>query len=132
MPAQLAGGRLPELVGGLDHQPHLLPAGGHLPPGAALGDVDPVAGAVVQRAEFGLQSATALVREAQQVAVDIADVERHGFGPAAEQDPAVGVREQQQRRTARVGGVARAELAGEAVNRAERAGGAEGGRVVAP
>ena len=50
--------------------------------------------------------------EAQQVAVDIADIEGHGLGPAAQRDPAIGVGEQQQRRTGRVRGVTGLQLIG--------------------
>ena len=69
-----------------------------------------VAAAVGQRPELGLQHPGALVDEAQQVAVDVADVERHGFAAAAQRDAAVGVGEQQKRSPGGIGGIARFEF----------------------
>jgi len=93
VPPQRSGRRGAELVA-LDHQPGAL-AVRQLPPGAGLGQVDPVPGPVAQRAELGLQAAGALVDEAEQIGVDVPDVEGHLRRAAAERDAAVAVGEQQ-------------------------------------
>ena len=142
VPAQRPGRRGAELVGGLDHQPRavagaiprvasLLPTVGHLPPGASLRQIDPVTGPVGQRAELGLQRTAAVMDEAEQVAVDVADIERHRLGTAAQRDTAVVIGEQQQGAAGSVGGVLGLELVGQHVDRPQRSGGPELGGIVA-
>lgn len=69
--------------------------------------------------------------EAEQVAVDIADVKRHLGGAPREPDAAVGIAEQQQRVAGGVGGVGRLQECAQHVDRPQRALSAVGGGVVA-
>ena len=128
--SHVAGRGHPELVGGLDQQQSRLLVR-HLAEGARLRDVDPVTLAVAQRAELRLQQAGALVDEGQQVAVDVADEERHRLAAPRQQHLAVGVVEHQQRPAGGVGRVAWLELAGEKVEWPQRAHRAVCRRVVA-
>jgi hypothetical protein len=70
--------------------------------------------------------------EAQQIAVDIADVERHGLRPATQRDTTVGVGEQQHGRAGGVGGVAGFQLISQHIDRPQRAHRSVLGRVVSP
>ena len=100
-------------------------------PGARLGQVDPVALAVVQRAELRLEATGALVDESQQVAVDVTDEERHRFGAPRQQHLTVGVGEHQQGGAVRVGGVGGLQFTGQHVEWSQRSDGAVRGRIVA-
>jgi hypothetical protein len=120
-------------VSGLDEKKdrRFIPSAvGHLAEGACLRDVHPVAVAVAQRAELGLEQAGALVHEAQQVPVDVADEERHRLGTSRQQHLTVGIGEQQHRATGRVGGIAGLEFARQHVYGPQRARAAIRGGVV--
>src|SRR5271163_1553275 len=71
------------------------------------------------------------MHEAQQVTVDVADVERHRLVATGERDAAVRVGEHQQRSAVGVGRVAGLELAGQHVDGAQRTLRPVGGGVVA-
>jgi hypothetical protein len=132
--SQISGRGHPELVGGLDEKKSgrsALAAVGDLAERAGLRDVDPVALAIAQRAELRLQKSGALVDKGQQIAVDVADEERHRFAAPRQQHLAVGVGEHQQRAARGVGRVAGFELAGEQVERPQGTHRAVCSRVVA-
>lgn len=128
--SQLVGRWHPELIGGLDHQPGALVVR-HVPPRAGLRQIQPVAPAIAQWSELGLDEPRALVDEAQQTPVDVTHEVRHRCGAPGQQYFTVGIGEHQQGTSLRVGGVRGFEFARQHVQRPQRADGAVRRGVVA-